>query len=144
MTNSDEGGQGNKNRRREITENIKYNNKQVFQYDLYGNFIKDYNSVRECSRYLSISHANIARCCNSIVKHAGGFIFSYKMEVIKTIQKPNAIKIPIIEVDTQGNQIGEWLSLMDCSRSTGIDNGNLSRVCNGKLKHIKGRIFKFK
>jgi L-threonylcarbamoyladenylate synthase len=64
------------------------------------------------------------------------------------ILRPGAITAPmidsVIEVDLQGNQLGEWISLMDCSRNTGIDNGNLSRVCNGKLKHIKGRIFKFK
>jgi hypothetical protein len=144
LTNSDEGGQGNKNRRREIIENSKYRNKKVFQYNLSGDFIKDYKSVREASRHLSITHANIARCCNKIMKHASGFIFSYKMEIIKPIPKPNAIKISVIEVDLQGNQLGEWISLMDCSRNTGIDNGNLSRVCNGKLKHIKGRIFKFK
>lgn len=30
---------------------------------------------------------------------------------------------------------------MECSRQTGIDNGNISRVCSGKLKHIHNRIF---
>lgn len=33
---------------------------------------------------------------------------------------------------------------MDCSRDTGLDNGNISRVCGGKLPKIKERIFRFK
>jgi len=144
LTNSDERGQGNKNRRREIIENAKYNNKIVYQYDLNGNFIKEYKSVREASRQLSISHANITRCCNQIVKHASGFIFSYKKENPVPIKKPNAVKLPVIEIDSSGNNLKEWKSIMDCSRDTGIDNGNLSRVCNGKSKHIKGRYFRFK
>lgn len=144
LTNSDEKGQGNKNRKRELVENANYKNKKVYQYSLNGEFIKDYKSVREASRQLLITHANITRCCNKIVKHASGFIFSYQKEKIEPLINPNAIKKSVIEVDLQDNQIGEWTSIMDCSRKTGIDNGNLSRVCNGKLRHIKGRIFKFK
>lgn len=144
LTNSDERGQGNKNRRREIVENAKYRNKKVYQYDLNGIFIKEYKSTREAARQISISHANITRCCNKIAKHASGFIFSYKKEIINPLITPNAIKKSIIEIDSNGNQIGEWSSVMDCSRKTKIDSGNLSRVCNGKLRHIKGRIFKFK
>lgn len=144
LTNSDERGQGNKNRRREIIENAKYKNKIVYQYDLGGNFIKEYKSVREASRQLSISHANITRCCNQIVKHASGFIFSYKKENPDPIKKPNAVKLPVIEIDSSGNNLNEWKSIMDCSRDTGIDHGNLSRICNGKKKSIKGRYFIFK
>jgi len=107
-------------------------------------FIKEYKSTREAARQLSITHANITRCCNKIAKHASGFIFSYKKETINPLINPNAIKKLVIEIDSNGNQICEWTSLMDCSRKTKIDNGNLSRVCNGKLKHIKGRIFRFK
>jgi hypothetical protein len=144
LTNSDEKGQGNKNRRRELVENANYKNKKVYQYDLNGNFIKEYKSTREAARQLSISHGNITRCCNKIAKHASGFIFSYKQEKQGIVSRPNAVKLPIMELDSDGNTIQEWNSLMDCSRDTKIDNGNLSRVCNGKLKHIKGRIFKFK
>lgn len=144
LTNSDEKGQGNKNRRREIVENAKYRNKKVYQYDLNGILIKEYKSTREAARHLSISHGNITRCCNGLWKHASGFIFSYKQEIIEPLVNPNAIKKSVIEIDSNGNQIGEWTSLMDCSRDTKIDNGNLSKVCNGKNKSIKGRIFRFK
>lgn len=144
LTNSDERGQGNKSRRRELIENAKYKNKKVYQYRLSGEFIKEYKSVREASRRLSISHANITRCCNKIANHASGYIFSYKEEIVDPILRPNATKKSVVEIDDKGNIIKEWKSLMDCSRDTGIDNGNLSRVCNNIIKYIKNRRFCFK
>ena len=63
--------------------------------------------------------------------------------IIEQITIPNAVKKSVIEIDNNGNEINKWKSLMDCSRETGIDNGNLSKVCNGKLPAIRGRKFIF-
>ena len=145
LTNSDVSGQGNKNRRSEIILNSKYRTKKVYQFNLNGDFLNEYKSVREAARILNLSHANITRCCNGIWKHNNGFIFSYNRDVyIYPILKPNAVKKSVVEIDDKGDIIKEWKSLMDCSRDTGIDNGNLSRVCNNILKHIKNRRFCFK
>ncbi len=145
LTNSDETGQGNTKRRREIIESSsKKISKIVYQYDLDGNFLAEFPSVREASRQLFIDHSQIVRTCNEKAKHANGFIFSYeKNKNIEKIKTPNAVKKQIIELDSNGIEINRWNSLMDCSRNTKIDNGCLSRVCNNKLKHIKGRFFKF-
>lgn len=145
LTNSDDSGHGNKNRKRDIIENAMYKSKKVYQYDLNGNFIKEYKSVREASRILNLNHANITRSCNGLWKHTNGFIFTYdKNKPIQSVEYPNALKKSVIEINSDGDIIGEWISIMECSRKTGIDNGNLSRVCNGKIKNIKKRIFKFK
>lgn len=146
LTNSDETGQGNKNRKREIIENAaEKTSKIVYQFDLNGNFISKYKSAREAGRKLCISHSYIVRSCNGIFKHSRGYIFSYNKDIdIKPLKNPNAIKKIIIEIDLNNNVINEWNSLMECSRDTKLDNGNLSRVCNGKIKSIKGRLFKFK
>ena len=144
LTNSDETGQGNKNRKIEVLERQSENSgRKVFQYDLNGNFIKEYRSTRNAANELNTNHANISRCCNGEYKHTMGFIFSYEKKKVIKVLKPNAVKKSIIEIDKFGNQINIWKSLMDCSRDTGLDNGNLSRVCNGKLPSIKGRFFKF-
>lgn len=36
-----------------------------------------YNSIRECSRKLDISHGNISKQLNRKIKHVGGYIFEY-------------------------------------------------------------------
>jgi hypothetical protein len=145
LTNSDETGQGNTNRKREVLNRQSENSgKKVYQYDLNGNFIKEYRSVRKAAVELKTNHANISRCCNGEYKHTMGFIFRYdKLNNIEKVKSPNAVKKVVIEVDSNGLEINRWLSIMDCSRDTKLNHGNLSKVCSGKLKSIKKRIFKF-
>lgn len=145
LTNSDETGSGNSFRIKEVLDRqSKTSGRIVYQYDINGNFIKEFRSARFAADCLSLSHSNISRCCNGLSKHAGGFIFRYeKSDNIETVSNPNAVKKSVIEVDQFGNLINEWSSIMDCSRDTGIDNGNISRVCNGIREKIKGRYFKF-
>lgn len=145
LTNSDETGQGNKNRKKDILNKIsKKMGRKVYQYDLNGNLIEEYRSVRVAAKKLSLNHSNISRCCNGIFKHTGGYIFKYEITNIIKLENPNAIKKIIIEIDSNGFEINRWISIMDCSRDTKLDSSNLSRVCNGKIKSIKGRYFKFK
>ena len=40
--------------------------------------------------------------------------------------------------------IGEYANQAIASRETGIDNGKISRCCNGKMNSIKGFIFRYK
>lgn len=146
LTNSDETGSGINGRKKEITENaIKKISKKVYQYDLQGNFIQEFKSTREAARKMGTLHCHISRCCNKINKHSGGYIYSFQKEAnIESVEKPNAVKRPVVELNSEGEVINEWLSLMDCSRAEKLDNGELSRVCNGKKKWIKGRYFAYK
>jgi hypothetical protein len=144
LTNSDETGQGNTNRKREVLDRQSENSgKKVYQYDLDGNFIKEFRSARTAASELNLNHGNISRCCNGKFKHTGGYIFRYEMNSDIKLENPNAVKKIVIEVDYNGLEINRWLSIMDCSRDTKLDQGNISRVCNNKLRSIKGRFFKF-
>jgi hypothetical protein len=144
LTNSDETGQGNTNRKREVLERQSKNSgREVYQYDLNGNFLKKFRSIRSAASELNLNHGNISRCCNGIFKHTGSYIFKYKLTNDIKVEKPNAIKKIVIEIDSFGLEINRWLSVMGCSRDTKLDPGNISKICNGKLKSIKGRFFKF-
>lgn len=144
LTNSDETGSGNTGRKKEVLDRqSKSSGRVVYQYDLDGNFIQEFRSVRFAADCLSLSHSNISRSCNGLSKHAGGFVFRYEKVIVEKIDNPNAVKKCVIEVDVLGNEINKWESLMDCTRDTKIDNSNISRVCNGIRKSIKGRYFKF-
>ena len=144
LTNSDETGSGNTGRKKEVLDRqSKSSGRIVYQYDLDGKFIKEYQSVRFAADCLNLSHSNISRSCNGISKHAGGFIFRYEKVNVEKLENPNAVKKSVIEIDTLGKEIGRWNSIMECTRLIGIDNSNISRVCNGERKSIKGRYFKF-
>jgi len=119
---------------------------KINQYDSNGNFMQSFSSLREAEKKLKINHGNISRCCKGEYKHTGGYIFKKETDKseIKKINNLNAKPKKVIEFDLEGNKINEYKSIAEASRQTGIDNGNLSKMCNGKIKKIKKRIFKFK
>jgi hypothetical protein len=56
----------------------KSNSKSILQYDLKGNFIKEWESGKLASKELKINPGNISSCCAKIYKSAGGYIWKYK------------------------------------------------------------------
>jgi hypothetical protein len=52
--------------------------KAVLQYDLKGNFIKEWDGVIIASEQTGIHASNIAGCCRGIYKTSGKFIWKYK------------------------------------------------------------------
>lgn len=59
---------------------VPYNEKSVLQYDLDGNFIKEWKSACEAERQLKISQANISACCRGVRKTTGKCIWRFKEE----------------------------------------------------------------
>ena len=51
----------------------------VKQYDLEGNFIKEYPSMKEAERQTGISTGSISRVCSQQRKSAGGYIWTKEM-----------------------------------------------------------------
>ena len=56
---------------------VEKKSKSVLQYDLEGNFIKEWQSTRECERN-GFNHSVICKCCNGKLKTYKGFIWKYK------------------------------------------------------------------
>lgn len=52
--------------------------KLVYQYDLEGNYINQYNGTQEAHRMTGVHQGNIAACARGKYSHAGGFIWKYK------------------------------------------------------------------
>lgn len=52
--------------------------KPVLQYDLNGNFIKEYLSLVEASKQNNFSAGNICNCCYGRYSQANGYIWKYK------------------------------------------------------------------
>lgn len=61
--------------------------KPVIQYDLQGNFIKEWKSAREIERCLGINYKYISACCRETRSNTCGFIWKFKnkeeIELIK-------------------------------------------------------------
>ncbi len=52
--------------------------KKVLQYDLNGNFIKEWNSMHDVWRELGIRPSYICRCCKGLRNHTYGYVWKYK------------------------------------------------------------------
>lgn len=55
-----------------------WNSKPVIQYDLQGNFIKEWEYISLASKELDICLSSIGQCCKGKLKKAGGFVWKYK------------------------------------------------------------------
>ena len=55
--------------------------KPILQYTKDGEFVKEWNSMCEAARELSINQSSISQCANGKKKSAGGYIWKYKKEV---------------------------------------------------------------
>lgn len=64
---------------KEIVKRVaKANSRKVVQYDLFGNFVKEYNSMIEAGKMIKIHPSAISAVCRGVKKTAGGFIWGYK------------------------------------------------------------------
>lgn len=57
------------------------NNKPILQYDLKGNFIKEWVSQKEAYRVTKIHYGSISYCCKGKIKTAGKFIWKFKNDL---------------------------------------------------------------
>ena len=53
-------------------------NVKIVQYDLQGNFIKEWDSITEAETHLGIFDSGIVRCCQGKQKQCGGYVWKYK------------------------------------------------------------------
>lgn len=61
------------------TYNQRYSRaKQINQYDLSGNFLKQWDAIVDIQDELNIPTTNISKCCKGEIKTINGFIFLYK------------------------------------------------------------------
>lgn len=118
--------------------------KKVYQYDLDGNLIKEYKSVKSAYKETNIKH--IATCCRGVYKQAGNFIWSYhELLEDEKVLKINNVKRKeyddssrdrqkVYQYTLDGNLIKEYKSAMEASIATGINNGRITTCCNNYNK----------
>lgn len=135
----------------------------ILQYDLKGNFIKEWETIQKAASALIVHDSNIFRTLSGETKTSANYLWFYKDEYCEDLLK-NKIKAlqnvykPSIEsinkmikkiskkvfiFDKNGNFIKEFNSIKEAADFYNIDPGNISKCCNGKQKTYKDMIFKF-
>lgn len=114
--------------------------KPILQYDLQGNVLNFFISIREASRVTGVKRPSIRAVCNYEKITAGGFQWRYIEDTSNVVSvksgRDNVIH-KVSQFDTQGNYICTFESLTEASKVTGIDVSSISKVCRG-IKQTAG------
>ena len=145
-------------RREGMLKALKYNNsfdrddlqnKVIKQYDIFGNFIKDWNTIRQVERELDICHTSISNALQGKTLQAHGY--QWKRGDKNDLSSINSIidKVPlhfkIIQKDKNGNIVGYYNTAKEAGEAMGISPSNILRVCQHKnnRKTAKGYIWEY-
>jgi group I intron endonuclease len=144
------------------------NIRKVYQYSFTGELIKIHNNSVEASDIVKCNPSGIASCCRGKYRYYKGYLWLYEdnLESLEkrlylannkpknSIETRNKMRLsalnrtdnlkPIIQMTLEGEFIKEWSSTSELCKHTGYSNGHISDCLNGKLKHARGFIWKFK
>lgn len=119
----------------------------VIQFDIFGNIIKRYESIKDAEQKTGIYSSNIIRCCLHDVNMAGSFVWRYADEEydIEEIKNKKYRKMPqdgsVLQFDVNMNFIAEHKNVADAVRNTGVSKSSISRCCRGEQEKAGGYIW---
>jgi len=117
--------------------------KPVLQYDLEGNFIKEWNSINDT--YKS-GFSSVDMCVIGETKTSGGFIWRYKTNPLPKNFKlsPHKSCKSIIQYSLKGEYIKDWGSIKEACLNLNMDEGTITSHLKGRQKTAFGYIWKYK
>jgi hypothetical protein len=150
LQNQNEGGGGPKYHNKEVCEKISIKRKNkcikpILQYDLQGNFIKEWSSIKEANLNLTNKIRNSSSIGMSLlgyIKTAYGFIWRYKNNDERNLKiSINGNSKVVEQYNKDGQLIKEYPSYIEARKCTNID---MKHVLNNKHKTAGGFIWKYK
>lgn len=134
-----------------IKKDLKFNPvteaKPVLQYDLDGNFIKEFASSQEVQKILGYNASLIRSCCRKEIFTSKNFIWIFKQNDIK-------IKLPLEELESRnldmrikqisldGFLIKIWNNTSEIEKYLSFPKAQISKCLQGKSKTSNGFIWK--
>jgi hypothetical protein len=121
--------------------------KPIVQTTKSGEFIKIWQSQHEASKETGVKQCNIWRCLSGRSISAGGFCWFYEAdfksgEVTPREKRRNSEK-PVKATDVKLGYVHNFQSIIECSRSLGINRCTIARGCEGKIKKPTKFIFEY-
>ena len=121
--------------------------KPILQYDLDGNFIKKWNSIKEAQEFYKTNV--ISQCCKhkKSFNSCKGFQWKYENDNIiigKRKQIGQWSKKQINQYDLNKNYITTWDSITEAANKLNIFPQNIGDCCRNKVKTAGGYIWEYK
>lgn len=149
-------GKNSPNYGKEVPEHVRLKLcKPVCQYDLQGNFIKEWESQTLAATTYGINVTGISLCCTRKQSTSGGYKWKLKGDNRK-LQAPSPKKpilresngrIPkktVLQYTLNGDFICEWESMTLAAEAIKITPNGVGKCCRGESKSAGGFIWKYK
>ena len=131
------------------------NCKAILQYDLSGNFIREWSGISVAARALGVYASSIGDCARGINRTANGSIWKYKesneypLKINRSTSQPRKCVYrrladgsrqmrKIRQLSKEGELIRIWNNYIELVNETGYNNGNIYKAINGKIKSAYG------
>lgn len=116
------------------------NSKRIYQFNMNGDFIKEWSSTVLASKELKIRQGSISSCLNGKYLTAGGYIWRKTHEVVEPVTKEKVI----LQLSKDGALIKEWSSANKIETELGYNKTMIRACCRGVKNTCKGFIWKYK
>lgn len=125
------------------SRNTDHFKKKVYYYNLKGDLLGSFESIKEAGEKLSIYPSLISNCCLGKAKTAHGFQFSYKKENKSSCQVTKGNEKRVGQFTKDGIFIKEYPSASEAARAMNITKYSIADCCRGKQKTSVGYIWKY-
>ena len=137
-------------------ESHQYHRKKIYQYDLNGVLIKEYDSVTEASKHMNVNKQTISASASKVSIMFNRYIWSYDNDLEVVLQKVKSAKIqthdkidkqnkPILMIDYETDEVlQEFTSLSSACTYFGKKSAStISDAARGKYKKAYGYKWKY-
>ena len=121
------------------------NKKPCYQYDLNGNFLREFESIKDASRFIGKNHRNISNTLMGKFNTAYGYRWSYdKVEKLPPLKSNHTgVSKEVYQYDLNGAFIAKYESTKEAAKALGKSQGNISSAANGKRKTAYGFVWSY-
>jgi hypothetical protein len=122
-------------------------NKKIYQYDLDGNFIAEYNSLKESCYLNNLDLSGLSKCIDK-KKRLNNFLWSsifylkYPKNLIKNNPKINNFKS--VNCFKNDKLIYTFITITEAASQLNLNRTLIQRCLSGKRKTTGGYIWKYK
>lgn len=114
-------------------------NKIIHQYSADGQYLNSFYSLLEAERQTGVRQPLISGFLSGVYKSAGGFQWSLKkVNSLPPLKKLKRYSRKVSQIDIETNQLIKIFdSASEASRKTNINQGSITRACQGKRKKCR-------
>lgn len=117
-------------------------NKSVKMYNINGEYIKTFKSIKEGSEYIHSDTSKISNCCSGKIKTVKGYVWRYENDNINKYDfTHNTTSKIILQYDKEMNFIKEWESQASIKKELNL---NIQKALKNKVKTAGGYIWRYK